>query len=205
LDIVLIDAINPFGYDRLLPRGLLREPPSSLARADAIVVTRADLVNDRFRHELRDRIRRFNDSAPLAETAARPQSWLGADETEHPIDQLDGKTVFGFCGIGNPQGFRDTLAGLDVNVPDWKTFPDHHAYTRRDLDQIALHASQCDAQAVVCTHKDLVKIGCRAINGLPVFALLIETEFLTGQAEFESQLKRMLDRTGTAGRQTKLT
>ncbi len=188
LDIVLIDVLNPFGYDRLLPRGLLREPLSSLARADIIVLTRCNLVSIDERSTIQQRIGRYRSPALIVETYTRPTAWLQYDGRQFPVEHLREHSVFAFCGIGNPSGFHQTLQQLHMTPVRLQIFADHHCYSREDLSSVATAARQAGATALVCTHKDLVKVGCNQIAGLPVYALLIEIEFMTGQSEFEAKL-----------------
>jgi tetraacyldisaccharide 4'-kinase len=189
LDIVLIDATNPFGYGRLLPRGLLREPISGLKRANAIVLTRCDLVDDQTIRSIRQRIENLNfkQTPPaMALTHTKPLGWLQFDGQQHALSHLETESLFAFCGIGNPLGFAGTLESLNLNVIGNRSFPDHHAYSRADLADIARLTRSAGASAIVCTHKDLVKVGCNQIEGLPVFALLVAIEFQSGQAELET-------------------
>jgi len=188
LDIVLIDGINPFGYDRLLPRGLLREPLSSLQRADVIVLTRCNLVSNEKKTAIFERIKRHATNALLVQAGTSPTGWRQFDGQEFPLKHLRGREVFGFCGIGNPDGFRQTLQRLQMEPKHFQVFADHHHYTSAELAKIAESARQTGASALVCTHKDLVKVGCNEIGGLPIYALLIEVELLHGQREFETQL-----------------
>jgi tetraacyldisaccharide 4'-kinase len=188
LDIVLIDAINPFGYNRLLPRGLMREPLSSLQRADVVVLTRCNLVSNDAKTAILDRMGRHITNALLVQTGTSPIAWLQFDGRQFPLEHLRGRAVFGFCGIGNPHGFRQTLQRLQLEPKEFRVFADHHHYSRADLSKLAGSAQQAGASALVCTHKDLVKVGCNEIAGLPVYALLIEIEFLEGQREFEAKL-----------------
>ena len=200
LDIVLIDATNPFGYDRLLPRGLLREPISSLARADAIVLTRCNLVDEQTINSIQQRIgdTKFGqDSMPvIALTLTKPLGWLQFDGQQHALAHLKSDSLFAFCGIGNPDGFVKTLASLSLNATGNVAFPDHHNYSRDDLSNIARLARESGASAIVCTHKDLVKVGCNRIEGLPIFALLIDIEFQSGQTELESKITSVVGDSG---------
>ena len=188
LDIVLIDSLNPVGYGRLLPRGLLREPLAGLQRADLVVLTRCNLVSAQTIKEIRERIIRYNGQVTIAQTWTRPKSWLQFDGREFPVDHLASSSVVAFCGIGNPEGFQKTLAELSLIVVDAKIFADHHNYSRDDLERISAEARNAGVSALVCTHKDLVKVGCNQLNGLPVFALLIDVEFQSGQQEFEATI-----------------
>src|SRR5690606_8368440 len=107
-DIVLIDALNPWGHGRLLPRGLLREPLSSLRRADAVIITRADLIDPAALSRLHEQIARLA-TAPVAEAACRPRHLLSMGGQSSDRSSLQGQRLLGFCGIGNPAGFVQTL------------------------------------------------------------------------------------------------
>ena len=186
LDIVLIDATNPFGYDRLLPRGLLREPLSSLKRADIVVLTRCDRVTATRRNEICLRIKQHQAQALIAQARTSAKCWLQSDGQRQALNFLDGKQVFAFCGIGNPGGFQLTLDQFRFDLTGLRIFPDHHQFSRDDLEGLARAAAELGAEAMVCTHKDLVKIACNRIGGIPVFAILIDLEFSIGQAELEA-------------------
>jgi tetraacyldisaccharide 4'-kinase len=188
LDIVLIDATSPFGFDRLFPRGTLREPLSSLRRAHAIVLTRSDLVDEATRAAIRTRVARFAPTAPWAEAVAEPTALvtLGPDgdwssSREAPIDSLRGKRVVAFSGLGNPTAFGRTLEGLGVDIAAACEFPDHHRYTREDIALIERKVREADADAVVTTHKDLVKVAVATLADRPLWGLTIEARFTEGE------------------------
>jgi tetraacyldisaccharide 4'-kinase len=191
LDIVLIDALEPFGYGHLLPRGLLREPVASLRRAHVIALSRADLVTAEQRADILAIVRQHAPSATWIEIAHRP-SCLVSKTLEQPIDELRGKRVAAFCGIGNPVGFRQTLEQLDVTVCDFFEFADHHRYTEKDFRALAERFDRLDVDLVLCTMKDLVKLHVDTIGRHDVRALRIDIEILSGRAEFESQLSALV-------------
>jgi len=188
LDIVLIDATEPFGYGRLLPRGLLREPISSLARADVVVVTRCQLADPPSISEIESKIRSANSKVPIVKAETVTRRWLQYDGTEASIDELK-SSVFAFCGIGNPSGFMGTLGQLGIEVVGERVFEDHHVYSREDLESLAAAARESNAEALVCTHKDLVKIGVNRFQDLPIYALVIDLEIVSG----DQQLKDCID------------
>jgi len=194
LDIVLIDATLPFGYGRLLPRGLLREPLSSLRRSDVVIITRANLVNDQSLDEIESRIRPYIGDRPIARTKTTMSSLLQFDGKRSELQILDGQSVFQFCAIGNPDAFHQTISSIGAKVVGSKVFDDHHNFTRDDLQEVGQLAQSNGAQAIVCTHKDLVKIGTNQIGGIPVFAVTIEIEFLTGEEELSSLLDKAITR-----------
>ncbi len=193
-DVVLIDAWEPFGFDHVFPRGTLREPLAGLARAQAVVLTRADQISAEERNAIRERIKKYAPNAVWAETCAAPQAWAAADGSTSPLAELSGKRTAAFCGIGNPAGFRKTLESLGVEPVAFREFPDHHPYGRDDLDALSDLVEKSQAEAIVCTEKDLVKIGLASINGRPLRALRIAVEFLSGQTEFETALESILEK-----------
>ena len=112
LDIVAIDATQPFGYGKVLPAGLLREPITGLRRAHAAVLTRCDQVSLEVLAEIEEKIRRINPALVLARSIHMPVGIKTRDGGEIGLDWLGGKRLFAFCGIGNPQSFFHTVERL---------------------------------------------------------------------------------------------
>lgn len=194
LDIVLIDALEPFGYGHLLPRGLLREPLSGLRRAHVVALSRADLVSPSQREEIRERVRRHAPEADWIEVAHRPQALRSNSGEQQPLESLNGRRIAAFCGIGNPDGFRRTLKNCGWEVAAFREFPDHHRFDHADIDSLAAWAAASDAQAVVCTHKDLVKITVERLGELPLWALTVGLEVLAGKELLEQRLQSLLSK-----------
>jgi tetraacyldisaccharide 4'-kinase len=205
LDIVLLDALEPFGFGHVFPRGTLREPATGLARAQVVALSRSELLPQPERDRIREQVRRLSPDALWLETTHAPQTLRAVDGSEAPLESLKGKPVAAFCGIGNPAGFRHTLEACGYQVAGFREFPDHHQYSSADVEAIAAWARQLGAATLVCTSKDLVKLGaCRvdraqrappqnlprtSLGGIPLWALSISLEFLAGQAEFERRLE----------------
>ena len=164
LDIVLIDALEPFGFDHVFPRGTLREPLRGLARADVLALSRADMLADVERRDLRSQLIRYAPDATWCELAHAPQTLLNSQGQEQPLSSLAGQRVVAFCGIGNPAGFAHTLATCGYHVVARREFADHHHYESRDLMTLEHLATESRASALVCTHKDLVKIDRAAVD-----------------------------------------
>ena len=188
LDIVLLDALEPFGFEHVFPRGTLREPLSGLRRAHLVALTRADMIERSERDAIRTRVARLAPDVPWAEVIHAPECLLAADGKSEKLEELAGKSIAAFCGIGNPAGFRHTLNTCGYDVVGFEEFPDHYRYQRDDLERLADWAEQLGVQAVVCTAKDLAKIGVNQLGAVPLRALAIGIEFLEGQAVVESQL-----------------
>ncbi len=184
LDIVLLDATQPFGFDHLLPRGTLREPVSSLARAGVICLTRADMISESERQAIRDRVAKAAPRAAWCEVVHHPEHLLsGTGAHQESLDSLQGSRVAGFCGIGNPEAFRATLEQAEANIVTWRAFPDHHLYTAEDVTALATMAKESHVERMVCTHKDLVKLRTDEIGGVPLWGVVVEMEFLAGEVE----------------------
>ncbi|MCC6123874.1 MAG: tetraacyldisaccharide 4'-kinase [Pirellulales bacterium] len=194
LDIVLLDALEPFGFEHVFPRGTLREPLAGLRRADAAILSRADMLDPVEREKIRRRVERIAPKAAWAEIRHAPVELLSAGGQAKHLDELRGCKVAAFCGVGNPAGFRHTLATCGYEVAGFRDFPDHHHYTREDIETLSVWARSLDAEATVCTHKDLVKIGLENLGGGPLWVLRVEMEFLAGGEAIERMLRVLGDR-----------
>lgn len=161
-DIVLIDSTNPFGNMRLLPFGILREPLNGLKRADVVVLTRKELHQKTGQspasEALMNDIRRYNSDAPVFLSEHRPAYALAVSGERLPVDVLSGKKAFLFCGIGNPAAFKDTIIRLNAEISGVMFFNDHHRYDEHDIAQIKDAAGNRNADWIVTTEKDIMKL-----------------------------------------------
>lgn len=174
LDVVLLDATNPWGHGRHFPRGLLRESPRELRRAGVVMLTRCDQVPDEDVHAIDAKARQFAPGAPVVATEHAPVEWLQHDSPSRPIQAIRGRPIVAFCGLGNPDAFRRTLRDLGGEPQAFRAFPDHHAYTRADVESLRDWARQQPADTVLATtQKDLVKLRTARIGERDLFALRI--------------------------------
>jgi tetraacyldisaccharide 4'-kinase len=153
LDLVLIDALQPWGYGRVLPRGLLRESISGLRRADLILITRADQCTVEQRQALLKELCRVRGTDERIEVAFTPTRLVDLNWQAHPLNTVLRKKTFAFCGIGNPAGFRQTVSSLGVIGEQTQAFPDHHHYDDNDLKRLANTALDLSAE-IVLTHTE---------------------------------------------------
>ena len=194
LDLVVVDALEPFGFGHVFPRGLLREPECGLSRADVVVLSRANTVAAQRRVELLRQVDALAPNRVWVESSHVPQELLSADGKITKLDQLANRPVAAFCGIGNPGGFRHTLADAQFKVVAFRTFSDHHDYTRSDIQSLTGWIEQMSPlAAVICTHKDLVKLNGTEIAGCPLKALVIGVRMETGQHHLEEKLVSLLN------------
>ena len=204
LDIVLLDALEPFGFGRVFPRGTLREPVKGLSRADVVGLSRADLLSPQERESLRSQVMKLSPGALWIEVVHSPVELVATRGAEgdspifadplrgcpakigtvpQPLDTLRGRRVLAFCGLGNPAGFRHTLAVCGYEVCEFREFPDHYQYLPADLESLAAAAARLNVEAVVCTQKDLVKINRDRLGDRPLWAVRVGIDFLAGREE----------------------
>ena len=192
LDVVLLDALEPFGYEHVFPRGTLREPLAGLRRAHVVCLSRADTISAAERDAIGHRVAELAPQAAWCELSHTPSRLLNTAGETQPLARLAGRRVAAFCGIGNPAGFRHTLDATGCDVVAWRDFPDHHAYDANDVAQLSVMAAGSNAEVVVGTHKDLVKMQHRQLGNLELWAIAIEMQFLSGLEALESLLTNVL-------------
>jgi tetraacyldisaccharide 4'-kinase len=188
LDIVLLDALQPFGFDHVFPRGMLREPVAGLARADVVCLSRADLVTPAERAAIRERVARLAPQAAWCEVIHAPSGLINVAGQTQPLDVLRGRRVAAFCGLGNPAGFRHTLESTSCEIVAWREFADHHAFAAADVQSIGEMAAISRAELAICTHKDLVKLPHPQIGECPLWAVTVDLQFLAGQETLEASV-----------------
>lgn len=189
LNIVLLDALEPFGNGHLLPRGTLRESARGLSRADIVCLSRCDAVDAETRTAIRRRANELAPEADWVEVSHEPDRLINASGQAAELSSLSSRPVAAFCGIGNPDGFRHTLESLGYEVAAFRALPDHHAYTREDIESLSEWAGANDVSALVCTRKDLVKIRADRLGSLPLWSVSIAMAVHAGQRELETRLE----------------
>jgi tetraacyldisaccharide 4'-kinase len=191
LDLVLIDATRDTMHDHLLPRGWLREPLENLARADAVIVTRADSLD----HDLARSIERYHGRAPIAWTRHR---WTHLDlyggredgrAEPEAVAWLDGKRVLTLLGVGNPAAVRRQIESMGATVSANIPAADHEAYDRQKLLTARGLCSSVDA--MITTAKDWMKI--RELINLgdwpcPIVVPRVEIEFIAGEGPIKQRI-----------------
>jgi tetraacyldisaccharide 4'-kinase len=184
VDVVLIDGSDILGLQGVLPAGRLREPLSSLTRAQAVLLTRSDA---RCAADVLDTLRTVVDAKPYPVRFSFDA--LVHVATGEPVDpgSTRGRRVLAVSGIGNPASFRGLVDELGISSCDELRFPDHHAYTPDDLSQIRDRARCGGAELVVTTEKDAVKLAPFLERNDPFLALRIKTD-IDGKAALERLL-----------------
>ena len=176
LNIVLLDATQPFGYGHVFPRGTLREPLNGLRRADVVVITRSRSVDGQRLQSIRKQARAVCPRASWLISHHRPLHLVNRTRTL-PLDALGRQPIAAFCGIGRPAAFRKSLEDCDFQIVAFRAFADHQAYSARDLESLNRWVQETAAVAAICTQKDYVKIGAEGLEETPLWSLAIEMAF----------------------------
>ncbi len=157
LDLVVIDAGDPWGGGRLPPRGRLREPVTALERADAVVITKTPSDWRPVAAEIEKTLDRVAPRLQVFVSRLRPSRVRLPDEGWQEPSVLKGRRVVAFAALGRPGGFAATLAEAGAEIVSTRWFPDHHVYTDHEVAELT--AAAADAGAVpVTTAKDAVKL-----------------------------------------------
>ena len=173
LDIVTLDGTDPWGGSRLLPRGRLREPLANIARAHCVVITRADLAEDP--DGLRTEVEHLCGDRALVLTSRFRTRRLRPLHPEPDADAPSTRPAAAFCALGNPRAFFAHLRAEGHELAHTHAFPDHHAYTQKDIEQLTREAEARGARALLTTAKDAVKLRALKMK-LPCYVVDIEPE-----------------------------
>ena len=190
LDIVLIDKYSPFGNEKLLPRGTLREPPENLKRASYIFITKCDGSSN---EELIKRIRKYNRTAEIIECAHQPKYLENIETNERlPLEHLKGKDIGTISGIAVPESFEDGIKNLGAKIELTRRYTDHHRYRKREVQKFIDHCLNRDLDMIVTTEKDYVRFPeIQASEDMPVYFLRVEIGILNNQETFEDCINRI--------------
>ncbi len=175
LDLVLLDAADPWAGGRLPPLGRLREPLAALARADAVLITKLPVDWRPAAAAIERRLAAIAPRLPVLASRLRAERLRAPGGEWRAVDELAGRRVFAFAGLGRPEGFAATLAELGVELVGTRWFADHHRYSERELAAV-LEAAAALGAAPVTTAKDAVKLPPTA----PVWVLETAVEPLAG-------------------------
>jgi 3-deoxy-D-manno-octulosonic-acid transferase len=157
VDIVLIDALDPFGGGGVFPLGRLREPIAGLSRAGVVLITRCEASD--LAGPIGREVARWNPQAPIFQSSVEPRAWIEHSTGKRfPLSERPFRRIGAFCGLGNPAAFRGTLEGLGVEIAGWIEFDDHHRYRPSELRHLAHHMAASGATALVTTQKDSINL-----------------------------------------------
>jgi tetraacyldisaccharide 4'-kinase len=188
LDVVLIDRQQPFGNERLLPRGTLREPPSHLARASFIFITKSDGNTT----ELRRRIAQVNPSAGIIECIHHPLYLEDVFTGQRAgLELLKGRKVASLSGIAQPESFEQSLVQLHAELVYAKRFADHHRFTQQEILNAINRSKKRQAEAIITTQKDAVRFPKLDRRDLPIYFMRVEIKILSGANDFQDCVRKI--------------
>ncbi|MBO7482685.1 MAG: tetraacyldisaccharide 4'-kinase [Kiritimatiellae bacterium] len=188
VEVVLVDATNPFGNGNMLPRGVLREPARHLKRADIIFLTkcRGDTAS------VKEEIRKYNAKAEIVECTHAPKVLKDVwSREEFPLDWLSGKTLCTLSGIASPKGFENSLRHLGAKVVWCERYADHHRYDSSEVLYALNRTADMGADALVTTEKDAVRFPRFETAPVKCLYLRIAIEILKGGESFREIINRI--------------
>lgn len=194
IEVVLVDATNPFGNGNMLPRGILREPARHLKRADIIFLTkcRGDVS------AVKDEIRRYNKDADIVECNHTPRILKDVwSREEYPLSWLGGKTLCTLSGIASPKGFENSLRHLGAKVVWCERYADHHRYDSSEVLYALNRTADMGADALITTEKDAVRFPRFETAPVKCLYLRIAIEILAGGENFTQIINRICFRNRT--------
>jgi tetraacyldisaccharide 4'-kinase len=171
LNIVTIDATNPWGGGTLLPYGRLREPRRGLLRADCIVVTRAEQVEEIV--SLSESLQQLAGAIPIFSSRMVTSGIRRLNGESVNSGSLLAQPVAAFCGVGNPESFFNQLRQEGYTPVFTRTFADHHNYNQADLNRLIQEAKDHGASGLITTAKDALKLASLEVD-LPCYVLEIK-------------------------------
>ena len=187
-DVVLVDRQQPFGNEHLLPRGTLREPPSHLARATTIFITKSDGNTT----PLRQRITANNPSAPIIECIHQPLYFEDVFTGERQeLDFLKGKKIASLSGIAQPESFENSLIRLGGDLVYSKRFADHHRFSQQEILNAINRAKKRQAQLILTTQKDAVRLPNLDRRDLPIYFMRVEIKIISGADDFKDCVRKI--------------
>jgi tetraacyldisaccharide 4'-kinase len=188
-DVVLIDRQQPFGNnEQLLPRGTLREPPSHLARASTIFITKSDGRTG----ELRERIAQLNPHAPIIECVHDPLYLEDVFTGQRQVlEKLKGLRVASLSGIAQPESFEESLIRLGAVLAYSKRFADHHRFSLQEVLNVINRGKKRQAEAIITTQKDAVRFPKLDRRDLPIYFMRVEIKIIRGADGFKDCVRKI--------------
>ncbi len=211
IDILLIDSLNPFGNRRLIPRGILREPISEIKRADIILISKSNFIDQEEKQALKNKISKISNDPSIFWGEHRPiqlHPLFSANSTLNSgikkLDFIKGKKVWVISGIADPTSFHRMLIDLGSVELNKIIYRDHHIYNFKNIQSIASTIqksfSDTDKQKwmretlVVTTEKDSIKLKkfYKELKEIPNFYFLKIEFAVKDQESFSKKLEYLL-------------
>jgi tetraacyldisaccharide 4'-kinase len=193
LEVVMALASDPWGNGRLLPAGPLREPLAALARADLVVAMGAATLGEA--RDVVETVARVAPSVPVLTARVVPaECWEASRMRPVSLGDLAGKRVLGFAGIAVPRAFAATLEASGVTLAELVPFADHHWYAADDVARLDALAGELDADVLVTTEKDWVRLRKLPLPRRPLWVLAIRLVLTSGEDAWQAAFGRTCSR-----------
>jgi len=194
-DILLLDSSNLFGNGCLIPRGILREPVSSIKRADIFVLTKSDLIDNSRKEDIKNLLNKISPGIPIISTEHKSSSLTDSTGAVYSTDTLNDKNVFLFSAIGDPDYFSHLVEDEGAKVVLRHDYMDHYAYGQSDIVFIHLKSCKEKPDMIITTKKDWVKLRDLDISSIKdkLFILNISVAIVDGKEELFAGLDRVIN------------
>ena len=192
-EIITVNAVNPFGNEKLLPRGILREPLCTLAKGSVIVISHANLVSAEVLKQLKERIRKFAPEPPIIEGCLEPLFFYRAKKhLRLAIERLQNHRVTTFSAIGSPRTFQMLLSRCGIKTVRNFEFGDHHPFSPQELEEIKRVSDSASADEIVTTEKDYYRSPEVIAGTLDPLILATHLRIFSGEEILNAQLAQLL-------------
>ena len=193
IEIITIDSVLPFGNKHMIPRGILREPLSSLKRADVFILTKTNFSSNL--DNLKEALIRINPKALVFDSIHMPTSIYFVHKPQEllDIDYIKNKKVALFSGIGDPDSFAKSIINLGADIRLDLRFTDHYNYSQKDLDKIIAVSKENLTDIIITTQKDAARINNLdlKIEAANLMVLCIELKIIKDEERFIDRLLRV--------------
>ncbi|MBI4115563.1 MAG: tetraacyldisaccharide 4'-kinase [Candidatus Omnitrophica bacterium] len=193
IEIVTVNALNPFGNRSLFPRGILREAPQALKRATVVVLTHVNLLAPKELTQLRDEIKKFSPSSFITEAFLEPLFFYRARKRNRlSISSLENRRVATFSAVGSPRSFQILLTRYGIKPVRNFEYCDHHTFSRTELQEIQEVSRNSDVDEIVTTEKDFYRAPKDITEVLDPLVLATRIQVSTGEEILTDRIFRLL-------------
>ena len=193
-EIVMVNALNPFGNRRLIPRGVLREPVSMLKKADMVVLFHVNLISKKSLESLKQEIRNAAPKVPMVEACLEPLFFYRARKKARvPLEKLQNQKVTTFSAVGVPRSFQLLLASNKIKPVRNFEFTDHHVFSKNELDEIKTVSDSVSATDIVTTEKDYYRCSEMLASTINPLVLATRLRIASGEEHFMRTLYQILE------------
>lgn len=193
VEVVMLNALNPFGNGHLIPRGILREPLSALQRADFVVISHSNLVSAKELTEIKNKIYSVTKNAFIVDAYLEPLFFFRAKKRVRvPIERLSRQRVTTFSAIGAPRSFQLLLSHYQIRPVRNFEFTDHHTFSTKELEEIKTISEAASVDEIITTEKDFYRDPDGITQALNPLVLAAKLRIKSGEEIFLERVFRTL-------------